>query len=586
LELKKQMVGSFKNLYDALYIDRADRRRRMKDLKISKKLLVSFLTIAIIATIVGGFGVFGQATIFGDVESMYQEPVRALDALSNTRYAFNVQKATIWQAYAKSDDSSYLTEAGQTISSSHDILQAAFTQYEATVSDWDKEDDYLAFQKLYESIYPEYTVILEAIGSGDLTFALSHLNTLAEDLQGATNMLNNIADLNMDIAHDLDEEAATTFGILTVISVALLAIAFSTAMYFTVYITKLIAKPIEQIEHAAAKLASGSLDVAIQVDSKDEIGKMAKSFLSLSGLLKAIIPDIDWCLKGLAAGNFAVDSRTEKSYIGDLKPIYGSFIHIKETLAGTIQQIQGASEQVRSGAQSMAEGAQFLAVGASTQATRIDELSSTMDELLDQVEQSVHGVDQAATNAVKVEENALSSQDCMSKMILAMERIDTTSSKIQDIINTIEEIASQTNLLSLNAAIEAARAGEAGRGFAVVADEIRQLASQSAQAATNTRELIQTSVTEVHNGNKIVQETSTSIDLVISDIKGIAQMIDEIRVASHKQSDYCDTVNQKITQIASLVQDTAATAQESSAVSEELSAQSDTLNSLMEQFKI
>ncbi|MDR0964044.1 MAG: methyl-accepting chemotaxis protein, partial [Clostridium sp.] len=238
------------------------------------------------------------------------------------------------------------------------------------------------------------------------------------------------------------------------------------------------------------------------------------------------------------------------------------------------------------GAQNLAEGAQTLAEGATSQTTEIDELSNSMNGLLEQVEQSEQGVDHAAVNAKKVEENALSSQECMGKMILAMERIDTTSSKIRDIINTIEEIASQTNLLSLNAAIEAARAGEAGRGFAVVADEIRQLASQSAQAATNTRELIQTSVTEVHNGNQIVQETSTSIDLVISDVKGIAQMIDEIRVASHKQADYVDTVNHKITLIASLVQDTAATAQESSAVSEELSAQSDTLNNLMEQFKI
>ncbi|MDR0963869.1 MAG: methyl-accepting chemotaxis protein, partial [Clostridium sp.] len=361
----------------------------MKDMKISKKLLVSFLTIAIMATIVGGFGIFGQASIFSNLESMFNEPVYALDALSNTRYAFNVQKATIWQAYAKSEDSSYLTQARQTISGAHDILHEAFAQYEATVSDWDNEADYLNFQELYERLYPEYTVILDAIESGDATYALSHLNTLVEDLEGATTMLNNIADLNMDIAHDLDEESAASFVTLTVISVILLILAFGTALYFVVYITKLIAKPIEQVERAAAKLASGSLDVEIQVDSNDEIGNLSKSFLALTGLLKAIIPDIGTCLGELAAGNFIVESKAKDSYKGDLKPIYDSFVHIKETLSGTILQIQNASEQVRTGAQNMAEGAQTLAIGASNQATRIDELSSTMDELLVQVEQSV-----------------------------------------------------------------------------------------------------------------------------------------------------------------------------------------------------
>ncbi|MDR0964243.1 MAG: methyl-accepting chemotaxis protein [Clostridium sp.] len=558
----------------------------MKDMKISKKLLVSFLTIAIMATIVGGFGIFGQASIFGNVGAMYDEPVHALDALSDIRSAFNIQKATIWQACAKGNDSEYLTQAKQTITSSDQTLQAAFVQYDETVSNWDNETDYLAFQKLYEKLYPEFSIILDMIESDNLASAFAELNTISADMDGATDTLNNIAVLNMDIATQLDQASAASFVVLTVISVVLLILAFAIAMYFTVYITKLIAKPIAQVEQAAEKLASGNLEVSIQVESKDEIGELARSFLSLASLLKAIIPDIDWCLGGLAEGNFTVESKAKDSYVGDFIPIYTSFMNIRTRLSETIQQIQDSSEQVRNGAQNLAEGAQTLAEGATSQTSEIDELSTSMSGLLEQVQQSEQGVDHAAVNAKKVEENALSSQECMRQMILAMERIDTTSSKIRDIINTIEEIASQTNLLSLNAAIEAARAGEAGRGFAVVADEIRQLASQSAQAATTTRELIQTSVAEVHNGNKIVQETSTSIDLVISDVKGITQMIDEIKAASHKQSDYCDTVNHKITQIASLVQDTAATAEESSAVSEELSAQSDTLNNLMEQFKI
>jgi methyl-accepting chemotaxis protein len=472
------------------------------------------------------------------------------------------------------------------ITASDKAVNDGYVVYDATVTNWDNEDAYLDFKEVYTDLSAEFDKIVAFLQNGDHAAALDNMIHNATLIDTAADDLEKIAELNMEIATDTDIEAEGTYITIMLIQIFLLVIAFGTAIVFAFYITKLIARPIAEVEAAAAKMATGSLDVEIRYESKDEIGQLAKSFLLLTNLLKKIIPDLDYCLSQLAAGDFTVTSKAEKSYIGDLQSIYSSFIHIKQTLSGTLSQIQSASSQVRSGAQNLAEGAQSLAIGATNQASGIEELTSTMNELLEHVQKNAERVDQASINAQKVEVNALSSQECMGKMITAMERIDTTSSKIQDIINTIEEIASQTNLLSLNAAIEAARAGEAGKGFAVVADEIRQLASQSAQAATNTRNLIHTSVAEVHNGNNIVQETSGAIDLVIEDVKEISAMINGIMESSNSQTQFVEEVNERITEISALVQDTSATAEESSAVSEELSAQSDTLNGLIEQFKI
>lgn len=167
-----------------------------------------------------------------------------------------------------------------------------------------------------------------------------------------------------------------------------------------------------------------------------------------------------------------------------------------------------------------------------------------------------------------------------------MKRIDNTSARIGDIISEIESIAAQTNLLSLNASIEAARAGESGRGFAVVANQIRELADQSAKAAVDTRELIESSIKEVSAGNTAAESASGAITSVVDGIKQIAEFSKNLKVMVEDQTESIRQAELGVNQISEVVQSNAATAEEASATSEELSAQAITLDGLIGQFKL
>ena len=348
-----------------------------------------------------------------------------------------------------------------------------------------------------------------------------------------------------------------------------------------------LSKPIAELNETASRLAEGDLDVELNVMAKNEIGELAESIRATVARLKeyiAYLKEASGALDQIADGKLEI--HLEQEYVGEFRQLKDALLHISSSMNDVMKNISASSQTVTSSAGDLANAAQQLAEGSGTQAAAVEELVATATSVAEQVEESKKDALQSAEETQKVTAMMEQSQDKMQEMMEAVQKIHETSKQVVGIIATIEEIADQTNLLSLNASIEAARAGEAGKGFAVVADEIGKLAQESSKAANMTRNLISVSMEEIDKGNQIADHVMDSLKTAVGAVDKVNTMIRKTAENAADQAQSMEQIRVGIEEISQGVQDNSAIAEESSATSEELASQATLLNELVQHFEL
>lgn len=403
--------------------------------------------------------------------------------------------------------------------------------------------------------------------------------------------LENVQDVLITIGEKSDNNAVSSYNKVMMtrnISLILLAVVAAISIFFSInlarILTSLFMKPIKELEIASDKLKNGDLDIEINDTTEDELGTLADDFSDTAAALKAIVADLSRGMQEMAKGNF--DIAPEVAYVGAFKEIEENLATFLVTISNTLDHINTSSDSVSGNAQQIAQGAQALTEGATDQSSSIEELQATVTEVSEQVDKNAKNAGNANDMAVSVESEIKGSNDQMHQMVTAMDTITEASTQIENIIHLIDDIASQTNLLALNASIEAARAGEAGKGFAVVATEVGNLATQSAEAARNSNQLIADTIRAVENGKNIASQTASMLEESTGKTQELVSHIAEISDASEKQAEALNQIAQAVDQIASVVEENTAMAEESSASSEELAGQAQVLKELIAQFQL
>ena len=359
-----------------------------------------------------------------------------------------------------------------------------------------------------------------------------------------------------------------TVIIFIVIVAAGLAIAVVTTLIGGI-ITNSITEPVEQIEAAVASLRKGELSNVemLTYESEDEFGDTIRNLKEAMGILADYVGEISVEVKAIAQGDLTRNGDDITDFLGDFSELKTSLLYILKRFNSTLTEISNLAEQVSSNSSEVENASKSLADGATEQAGVIEELNATIDAVVDLAEDTAKET-QSASARVKASANkANEEKEKMNELLTEMEYITEISKEIGNIITDIEDIASQTNLLSLNASIEAARAGEAGKGFAVVADQIGKLAADSAKSAVNTRDLIDKTLVEIENGNTITRTTADAFNQIIADMESFAELAENTMEKANSQAESLEQIGQGIEQLSGVVQGNAASSEENTAIS-------------------
>ena len=343
--------------------------------------------------------------------------------------------------------------------------------------------------------------------------------------------------------------------------------------------------PIVKVSEQMEELAQGRFENKIDLQADDsEVGKMVGAILFMNDNFRKMISEISDVLGKMANGNYLVEPQEE--YVGEFVEIKDSMYKIIESTKKALSSIQEAAKEIDAGSEQLAQAATDLAEGCTVQSGQVSDVSEMVDRIAESMKEKTKEAQVTAQISQQAGNVLLESNEKMQELKEAIGEISRRSEEIKTIIGAIEDIANQTNLLSLNASIEAARAGEAGKGFAVVAEQVKNLAEQSTQAAGETTKLIEDTIEAVEKGILIADQAAENMSEVMGGAKEATEKMSDMAVALQKEAESIQQIDENISRVAEIVDNNSAASQETAAVSEEQTAQVQMMVQIMEQFEI